>query len=39
VPELYAAALGTRKAGMAFIPLFAAFGPEPIRRIHAHHDP
>jgi acetyl-CoA synthetase len=31
VPELYAAALGTLKAGMAFTPLFAAFGPEPIR--------
>jgi acetyl-CoA synthetase len=31
VPELYSAALGTLKAGMAFSPLFAAFGPEPIR--------
>jgi acetyl-CoA synthetase len=31
VPELYAAALGTLKAGMIFTPLFAAFGPEPIR--------
>ena len=31
VPELYTAALGTLKAGMAFTPLFAAFGPEPIR--------
>jgi acetyl-CoA synthetase len=31
VPELYAAALGTLKAGMAFTPLFAAFGPEPLR--------
>ena len=31
VPELYAAALGTLKAGIAFTPLFAAFGPEPIR--------
>ena len=31
VPELYAAALGTLKAGMTFTPLFAAFGPEPIR--------
>lgn len=30
-PELYAAALGTLKAGMVFTPLFAAFGPEPIR--------
>jgi acetyl-CoA synthetase len=31
VPELYAAALGTLKAGMVFTPLFSAFGPEPIR--------
>jgi acetyl-CoA synthetase len=31
VPELYAAALGSLKAGLAFTPLFAAFGPEPIR--------
>ena len=31
VPELYAAALGTLKAGLTFTPLFAAFGPEPIR--------
>jgi acetyl-CoA synthetase len=31
VPELYSAALGALKAGMAFSPLFAAFGPEPIR--------
>lgn len=30
-PELYAAALGTWKAGMVFTPLFAAFGPEPFR--------
>jgi acetyl-CoA synthetase len=30
-PELYAAALGALKAGMTFTPLFAAFGPEPIR--------
>ncbi|WP_424940529.1 acetate--CoA ligase [Aliiroseovarius sp. S253] len=30
-PELYAAALGTLKAGMVFTPLFAAFGPEPLR--------
>ncbi|MCE8516587.1 acetate--CoA ligase [Ruegeria pomeroyi] len=29
--ELYAAALGTWKAGMVFTPLFAAFGPEPFR--------
>ena len=31
VPELYAAALGALKAGLAFTPMFAAFGPEPIR--------
>ena len=31
VPELYAAALGTLKAGMIFTPLFSAFGPEPVR--------
>ncbi len=31
VPELYKAALGTLKAGMTFTPLFAAFGPEPIK--------
>ncbi|MDP4033984.1 MAG: acetate--CoA ligase [Pseudorhodobacter sp.] len=31
VPELYAAALGALKAGLVFTPLFAAFGPEPIR--------
>jgi acetyl-CoA synthetase len=31
VPELYPAALGSLKAGLAFTPLFAAFGPEPIR--------
>jgi acetyl-CoA synthetase len=31
VPELYAAALGTLKAGLVFTPLFSAFGPEPIR--------
>ena len=30
-PTLYAAALGTLKAGAVFTPLFAAFGPEPIR--------
>lgn len=30
-PALYAAALGTLKAGMTFTPLFAAFGPEPVR--------
>jgi acetyl-CoA synthetase len=32
VPELYIAALGTLKAGGVFTPLFAAFGPEPIRQ-------
>jgi len=31
VPELYAAAFGTLKAGLVFTPLFSAFGPEPIR--------
>ena len=31
VPELYATALGTLKAGLIFTPLFSAFGPEPIR--------
>lgn len=31
VPELYACALGTLKAGLVFTPLFSAFGPEPIR--------
>ena len=31
VPQLYAAALGTLKAGLTFTPLFAAFGPEPIK--------
>jgi len=31
VPALYAAALGTLKAGLTFTPMFAAFGPEPIR--------
>ncbi|UWQ60996.1 acetate--CoA ligase (plasmid) [Leisingera caerulea] len=31
VPELYACALGTLKAGMVYTPLFAAFGPEPVR--------
>lgn len=31
VPELYAAALGAMKAGVVVSPLFAAFGPEPVR--------
>jgi acetyl-CoA synthetase len=30
-PELYIAALGTLKNGSVFSPLFAAFGPEPIK--------
>jgi acetyl-CoA synthetase len=31
IPELVIAALGTLKARSVFMPLFAAFGPEPIR--------
>lgn len=31
VPELYSALLGTLRAGLSFSPLFAAFGPDPIR--------
>ncbi len=31
VPELYAVALGTWKAGAVFSPLFPAFGPEPVQ--------
>lgn len=31
VPELYTCAIGTLKAGLVYTPLFAAFGPEPIR--------
>ena len=31
IPELYIAALGSLKAGCVFCPLFAAFGPEPVR--------
>jgi len=31
IPELVVAALGTLKARAVFAPLFAAFGPEPIR--------
>jgi acetyl-CoA synthetase len=31
VPELYVAALGTVRYGAVFTPLFAAFGPDPIR--------
>jgi acetyl-CoA synthetase len=32
VPELYVTALGTLKHGAVLAPLFAAFGPEPIRQ-------
>ena len=31
VPELYAAVLGTLKAGAVYSPLFPAFGPEPVK--------
>jgi acetyl-CoA synthetase len=31
IPELYVAALGTVKHGAVFMPLFSAFGPEPIQ--------
>ena len=31
VPELYVAALGALRAGLSVTPLFAAFGPEPVR--------
>jgi acetyl-CoA synthetase len=31
VPALYVAAIGTLKNGSVYCPLFAAFGPEPIR--------
>ena len=31
VPELYAATLGALKAGVVVSPLFATFGPEPVR--------
>jgi len=31
LPALYVAALGTLKAGCVYSPLFAAFGPEPVR--------
>jgi len=31
IPELYVAALGALKAGVAVSPLFSAFGPEPIK--------
>ena len=31
VPDLYAATLGALKAGVVVSPLFAAFGPEPVR--------
>ncbi|WP_228389318.1 acetate--CoA ligase [Cumulibacter manganitolerans] len=32
VPALYVAAMGTLKARRVFCPLFAAFGPEPVRQ-------
>ncbi len=32
VPDLYVAALGTLRARSVFAPLFAAFGPEPVRQ-------
>ncbi|MBL0884828.1 acetate--CoA ligase [Myceligenerans sp. I2] len=32
VPELYATAFGTLKAGAVLSPLFSAFGPEPVRQ-------
>lgn len=32
IPDLYAAVLGTLKHGCVFTPLFAAFGPEPVRQ-------
>ncbi|MGW0002782.1 acetate--CoA ligase [Nocardia grenadensis] len=31
-PELYVAALGAWKAGCVVVPLFSAFGPEPVRQ-------
>jgi len=31
VPALYVAAMGTLKHGAVFLPLFSAFGPEPLR--------
>jgi acetyl-CoA synthetase len=31
IPELYLAGLGTLKHGSVYSPLFAAFGPEPVR--------
>ena len=30
IPELYIAALGTLKLGAVYLPLFSAFGPEPL---------
>jgi acetyl-CoA synthetase len=32
IPELYLTALGTLKNGSVYCPLFAAFGPEPVRQ-------
>jgi acetyl-CoA synthetase len=38
IPELYIAALGTLKNGSVFMPLFSAFGPEPIQaRVNIAH--
>jgi len=35
IPDLYLAALGTLKHGSVFLPLFSAFGPDPIeQRLH-----
>jgi len=31
IPELYVTALGTLKAGAVYLPLFSAFGPEPVK--------
>jgi acetyl-CoA synthetase len=35
IPELYFAAIGALKNRSVFMPLFSAFGPEPIHPIHA----
>ena len=32
IPELYLTALGTIKRGSVFLPLFSAFGPEPVEQ-------
>jgi len=31
IPALYVTALGTLKSGAAYLPLFSAFGPEPVK--------